>query len=128
VNGSVVVDTTVFVEILRKGSLKSQLMQFNNLFVPLVVFAELQYGACKSARADKNRIAIKELLKTATILLPDTVTAMKFAETKAIMASRGDVIPDNDIWIGTAALEERVPVATQDKHFTLIPGLTVLLW
>ena len=38
------------------------------------------------------------------------------------------LLAQNDIWIAAVALEHGLPLATRDPHFSLVSGLTTLLW
>ena len=49
-----------------------------------------------------------------------------YGKIKKELLAHGNVMPENDMWIAAAALSNDVSVITQDKHFELIPGLSVI--
>lgn len=98
------------------------------LFLPLVALGELYKGAEKSARAAHNRQLVDDFLETAAILYPDTATAESYARTAVALERKGQVIPENDLWIAAVAIECDMPLAARDAHFQRIDGLTVLQW
>jgi tRNA(fMet)-specific endonuclease VapC len=55
-------------------------------------------------------------------------TAEFYGEIKAQLSLAGKPIPQNDIWIAAATKEHDLPVATRDRHFSFVSGLTVLQW
>jgi tRNA(fMet)-specific endonuclease VapC len=44
------------------------------------------------------------------------------------LEAKGQIIPENDIWIAAVALECDMPLATRDAHFQRVEGLTVIQW
>ena len=62
------------------------------------------------------------------VLLPDELTAEVYGQIKAELAQAGTPIPDNDLWIAALAREYQLPLATKDRHFALVPGLSTLAW
>lgn len=98
------------------------------LFLPLVALGELYKGAERSARAAHNRKLVDDFLEIAALLFPDQATARIYAKTAARLEMKGQVIPENDLWIAAVALECDLPLATRDAHFHRVEGLTVISW
>jgi hypothetical protein len=44
------------------------------------------------------------------------------------LEAKGQIIPENDIWIAAVALECDMPLATRDAYFQRVEGLTVIQW
>ena len=76
----------------------------------------------------KGSEQIGNFLKICAILAPDERPAHYYGRVKADLARQGKPIPQNDIWIAAVALEHSLPLATRDRHFLLVPGLTILEW
>jgi len=95
---------------------------------PWVVLGELHYGDARAQRRAEQLANIRELLRVATLLLPDRNTAQCYGEVKAELAQAGKPIPDNDIWIASVARQYELPLATRDAHFRFISRLTTLGW
>ncbi len=69
-----------------------------------------------------------DFLQMAALLHPDTATAESYARAAVALEAKGQVIPENDLWIAAVALECDMPLATRDAHFDRVDGLTVLHW
>lgn len=52
----------------------------------------------------------------------------RYGDLKQQLRAVGKPIPDNDLWIAATAIEHHLVLVTRDKHFELIPGLTVETW
>lgn len=63
-----------------------------------------------------------------TILAADATTADLYGDLRHDLATRGMLIPDNDIWIAATAAQYGLALATCDAHFSRIAGLHVELW
>jgi tRNA(fMet)-specific endonuclease VapC len=98
------------------------------LFLPLIALGELYKGAEKSARPAENRRRVEEFLQIAALLYPDNATAESYAKAGVALEAKGEMIPENDIWIAAVALECDMPLATLDAHFRRVEGLTVIQW
>jgi len=128
--GSVVLDTSVVVDYLRKLDLKliRELEEAEDLYLPLVVLGELLYGAYKSNQREQTLADVKRFTGVCTLLVPDETTADLYGQIKASLARQGTPIPQNDIWIAALSLEHQFPLATRDAHFLKVSGLIVLNW
>jgi len=98
------------------------------LFLPLVALGELYKGAEKSAHSTHNRQLVDDFLQIAALLYPDSATAECYAKAAVALEAKGQVIPENDLWIAAVALECDMPLATRDAHFQRVDGLTVIPW
>lgn len=68
---------------------------------------------------------MKSFLQNCRIWLTDTTTADIYGSIKAALAIKGKLIPENDIWIGAAALQHKLPLYTTDAHFNEIDGINL---
>jgi tRNA(fMet)-specific endonuclease VapC len=126
---SVLLDTSVVVRHFRDGNaLASNLAAFEELYLPQPALAELYAGAFRSARPEKNLQQIERFLEAVDVLLPDQSTPELYGRISAQLAQAGTPIPQNDIWIAAIARQSDLPLATRDRHFELVVGLTVLFW
>lgn len=98
------------------------------LFMPLIALGELWKGALKSADPSKHQAKIAALLRIVAVLNPDSATAERYAHAAVALETKGQPIPENDLWIAAIALELDMPLATRDVHFERVEGLTVLKW
>ena len=98
------------------------------LFLPLVALGELYKGAEKSARPAHSRRLVDDFLQMAALLYSDSGTAESYAKVAVALEAKGEIIPENDLWIAAVALECDMPLATRDAHFQRVDGLTVIAW
>jgi tRNA(fMet)-specific endonuclease VapC len=96
------------------------------VFVPI---GGLYYGARKSGRVEQNLERLDEFAAAATLLDCNQATAQRYGEIKNGLRTKGRPIPENDIWIGAAAMQHELTVATRDsEHFAQISGLRFEVW
>ena len=125
----ILLDTSVVVAHLRgRIDIRALTVAGEPLFLPLVALGELYKGAEKSARPADNRQLVDDFVQMAALLHPDTATAESYARAAVALEAKGQVIPENDLWIAAVALECDMPLATRDAHFDRVDGLTVLHW
>jgi tRNA(fMet)-specific endonuclease VapC len=44
------------------------------------------------------------------------------------LKKKGTPSPENDIWISAIAMQHKLRLATRDKHFDYISGLSLVSW
>ena len=126
---SVLLDTSVVVRHFRDANaLAGKLEAFEEIYLPQAALAELYAGAYRSARPEKNLRQIALFLEAVDVLVPDEATPDVYGRIAAQLARDGRPIPQNDIWIAAIALQTGLPLATADRHFQNVIGLTVLHW
>jgi tRNA(fMet)-specific endonuclease VapC len=127
--GSVLVDTSVVVDYLRQDPILHQKIdQAEDVYLPLTALGELLYGAHKSKQKVKALTQVQEFSRGCIIILPDEATADLYGQIKTNLSAAGKMIPENDVWIAAVARQYDLPVATRDRHFSFVLGLTVLDW
>lgn len=125
----ILLDTSVVVAHLRgRIDVRTLAMPSEPLFLPLVALGELYKGAEKSARPAKNRQLVDDFLQLAALLYPDLATADADARAAVALEAKGQLIPENDLWIAAIALECDMPLATRDAHFQRVDGLSIITW
>lgn len=110
---------------LGDAELSEQLESCDEVWVPLIVLAEIKAGFYGGSRQVRNEAALKRFLTTATvrILIPARETADHYARLFVQLRQAGTPIPDNDLWIAALALEHDLTLITRDSHFERIPQL-----
>ncbi len=127
--GSVLVDTSVVVDYFRQDrSLHAKIDQVEDLYLPLVVLGELFYGAHKAKQKDKVLAQVHAFSNACIIILPNETTAELYGRIKGELSTEGRTIPENDVWISAVARQHNLPLATRDRHFSFVAGLTLLDW
>lgn len=126
-------DTDICIYILNnknpalEAKFKSHLT--NKIAVSTLTEAELYYGALHSSRPIKNKERVKEFLEPLLKVPFDSEAALKFAEIKQALLSKGKPIGAIDMLIASIARTQEFALITNNvKHFKEISGLAVESW
>ena len=95
------------------------------VWLPLIVLAEIKAGFHGGTQQDKNEVLLQRLLAKATvgILYPGRETAEQYARLFVQLKRANTPIPDNDLWIAALVLEHDLQLITRDRHFERVPQL-----
>lgn len=122
----VALDTNRLVDLFQgDAGLAEHLGYCDQVWIPLVVLAEIKAGFLGGTHRSRNEGLLHALLATATvgILMPTRETAEHYARVFVQLKRAGTPIPDNDLWIAAMALENSLTLITRDRHFERIPQL-----
>ncbi len=99
----------------------------DELFFPITVVGELQFGFSYGTRYAENMKRLREFMEKANAHVLNTTleTALRYGLLAATLKRNGTPIPQNDIWIAALAMEHGAHLATLDSDFSLVPGLIV---
>ena len=126
-SSGLLLDSSVVIRHFRGGKdLLGALGDFEVLYLPYVALAELYAGAYRSLRAERNLQQISSFLDAVDVLLPDEETPLVYGRIASELAQKGTPIPQNDIWIAAIALQTGLPLATEDNHFRMVSGLSLV--
>ncbi len=97
----------------------------DEVWIPLVVLAEIKAGFYGGAQQHRNEVLLQLLLAKPTvgILFPTRGTAEHYARVFVQLKRAGTPVPDNDLWIAALVLEHGLRLITRDQHFERIPQL-----
>jgi len=98
------------------------------LFLPVICYGELRYGALHSKKATMNLAKLEALADLCALLDVTLSVADRYAEVRQYLAEKGTPIPEADLWIAAACLEHHLPILSEDPHFDWVPGLTRYDW
>jgi tRNA(fMet)-specific endonuclease VapC len=104
------------------------LAPFRSLALPVTVLGEYRYGLLSSKKHARLSDWLTELLSEVRVLETTERTTAVYARLRHQLRASGTPIPENDVWIAAAAVEHSLPLATRDKHFSLVRGLQALDW
>ncbi len=117
-SGRFLLDTNIVIALFADGAtIKNNLVQASEVFIPSIVIGELCYGARKSGRVEANLARVDELVASSTILGCDAETAQQYGEVKNKLRLKGRPLPENDVWIAALALQHALILVTRDAHF-----------
>ena len=122
----VALDTNRLTDLFQGDAALAELLGIcDEVWVPLIVLAELKAGFYGGTQQIRNEALLRKLLaKTIVgVLLPSRETAEHYARLFVQLKRAGTPIPDNDLWIAALVLEHDLLLITRDRHFERIPQL-----
>jgi tRNA(fMet)-specific endonuclease VapC len=122
----VALDTNRLTDLLQgDAALAERLGACEEVWIPLVVLAEIKAGFYGGTQRHRNESLLQRLLTKATVgvLLPSRETADHYARLFVQLRHAGTPIPDNDLWIAALALQNDLVLITRDRHFERVPQL-----
>jgi len=95
----------------------------------VITYGELLYGAAKSKQRVEALDRLRELLHWLPALpLPETA-AEAYGTIRAELASKGEMIGNNDLWIAAHAVATGLTLVTNnEKEFRRVRGLKIQNW
>ncbi|MCD4698786.1 MAG: type II toxin-antitoxin system VapC family toxin [Bacteroidales bacterium] len=101
---------------------------FENLYISEITIAELKYGAAKSDKPEKNKLVIDGLANKFK-QIPIFNSLDIFAEEKAKLKIKGNIVDDFDLLIGSTAIaNEMILVTNNEKHFNRLRNIQIENW
>ena len=124
-------DTCAFV--LRRSSQALldhiQAVPLDQQAISVVTLAELLYGVQVSSRKKTNRIAVDAFVRHLTVMDWSVHAAAHYADIRANLKKRGQLIGANDLMIAAHARSAGAIVVTNNvKDFGRVRGLEVENW
>ena len=101
----------------------------NQVFVPAVVWFELEYGVLRSSRPELQRRGMESVQRAYQILNFDAASAKSGAQIKHKLDAAGTPIGNSDLLIAATALARDLTLVTRNtREFERVPGLRVENW
>jgi len=122
----VALDTNRLTDLFQGDTeLANRLAECDEVWLPLVVLAEIQAGFCGRTQQPRNERLLRSFLikPTVGILLPTRETADYYARLFVQLKRAGTPIPDNDLWISALTLQHDLILITRDQHFECVPQM-----
>lgn len=99
------------------------------LHTSIINHAELHFGAHNSAHKKNNLDLIERFLKKMTLLPFCQKSSCIFAEQKAILKKKGQIIADMDLMIASISVANHMTLVTNNvRHFDRIKDLKIANW
>jgi predicted nucleic acid-binding protein len=99
------------------------------LGVSVFVVCELEAGAARAARPDRERARLRTIVQTLSIAHPDERFAPAYGDLLARVLGGGRTVAAMDLLIATAAVVDDAELVTGNrKHFSAIPDLRLLAY
>lgn len=100
-----------------------------DLWLSCIVLGELEFGAEKSAYAERNRGRLAELASRLPLLGVDAGATRHYGRIRVGLERQGTPIGANDLWIAAQALSAGAILVTDNlREFQRVPDLAVENW
>lgn len=123
-------DTSVIIDFFRgKPKAKnfiSQILDKGSLFISIITYAELIYGAKKSTSFEKEKARIDSFIKDLNIqFVPLSIQSIEiYADIKINLEKKGRKLDEFDLLIASSSMEQNCTLVTLNiNHFKRIKHL-----
>lgn len=97
--------------------------------ISAIVLAELEHGVAKSRQRPRSAAALDAFLPFVRVLDWPAAAASSYAEIRAELERRGEIIGANDLMIAAHARYAGATLVTNNvREFARVPGLQVENW
>jgi len=126
-------DTDICIYLIRRKPIHvlERLRSFRpaDVAVSSVTVAELQYGAYKSSRPERNQEALGEFLLPLEVVSFDESAATHYGEIRTYLERKGNIIGAMDLLIAAHARSLALTLVTNNiQEFQRVPGLHAENW
>ena len=95
----------------------------DGISVSMVVCGEVYEGFANYPDAQARLAQFDALLETVDLITLDRQIAREYGRLRSELRAKGQLIPDNDIWIAATALAYDLTLLSSDRHYERIPEL-----
>ena len=108
--------------------LAEHLRHAERIGLPIVVIGELRYGFLNGSRLAENEAILERFCGSprVEVLGVDDDTTKLFGEIATLLRRNGTAIQQDDIWIAASCKQHSYALATRDKGFQHVLGLSVV--
>lgn len=122
-------DTNAYSGLMRgRDEVIGAIARAEQILMSAIVVGELMYGFRHGRKFEANRDQLDSfLLEPFVSFVPvSRGTSNRFGEIASQLRRKGKPIPQNDVWIAAHALETGAELVSEDSHFQLVPGLSMV--
>ncbi len=124
-----ILDTNAVSALLAgEARLEERLGAADRLYLPIFVIGEYRFGLLGSRFRDSLEPLFARLDEACHTLCPNEQTARQYATVRHELRTKGQPIPENDVWIAALARQHDMALVTRDTHFDQVDGLTRISW
>lgn len=122
----VLIDSNRYFDLMHGSeAVRDFLVAVDEIYVPLIVLAELRGGFAHGTRRLENEARLAHFLRQESVfvLKPDEQTTYLYADLFAYLRGRGTPVPTNDLWIASLALQHNLVLFDRDTDFDRMPQI-----
>ncbi len=97
-------------------------------YLASIALGEYRFGLLASTKRDQLEPWVDGIENACAVLLPDAMTARRYAALRNTMKVSHPQIPYHDLWIAALAEQHGLAFVSQDKHFDSMPGIRRIGW
>lgn len=120
-------DTNIFISLELGRSINSQMIP-DELAISVVTLAELEFGvhsATDQQTRAKRMATFRKVMDFEAIEITSDIASI-WAAVRASDQAKKSKLSENDIWIAATAINQGVPLVTQDRAFASISDLEAI--
>ncbi len=126
--GRLLLDTNVISDLNNNvPETMNVLASAEEIFTSVAVAGELFYGIENATKREENFNFYTEFFETCAVLDITLDTASIYGTIKTRLRKKGQLIPENDIWIAAIAIQNDLTLLTHDNNFKVVEGLRLNL-
>ena len=114
---------------LREGDarLAEEVARAEVVGMPIIVLGELRFGFLDGSRLHENRSQLERFLATPRVKVLEIgeETTWLFGEIATLLKRSGTPIQQNDVWIAALCKQHGYALATRDRGFRNVLGLSL---
>ena len=126
---SYLLDSSVLILLLRQDvEIRKRYDEATAVHISAIALGELYFGAKHSVHVEKSVNEVDDMAQSIALLYADATTAIIYGQIKHEQRMKGQMLPDNDLWIAATAIQYGLTLAARDHHFTWIDNLSLEQW
>ena len=121
-------DTNAISDLLRCDLKLVDLLGRDDHHFPAIALGEYRFGLVQSTQKDTLSRLLDNWITQWAVLPVGEQTTTYYASIRSRLREKGKPIPENDIWIAALAMQYGLAIASKDKHFDHVSGVTRHSW
>lgn len=124
----VLLDTNRLTDVLRGDQTAAAILEESEeVWIPFVALGEIKSGFLHGSRSSENEASLQTFLRLpgVDVVFADRETTEIYARLFVFLRRTGSLIPTNDLWIASLAVQHQLVLLTRDEHFRKLPQVSL---
>ncbi|MFW6251036.1 MAG: type II toxin-antitoxin system VapC family toxin [Alkalispirochaetaceae bacterium] len=126
------IDTDIIIYSFKGNSVVKENLtnhRMDPMAISVITYGEMVYGARRSRQVERNLATVRRVAEIYPVLPVTQSVVETFAEIRAELHATGTPLDDMDLLIAATALSHNLTLVTNnEKHFSRIPGVSLVNW